>query len=71
MFRETKSDGQGHFIFNGVCAGEVKVDARYYTSSDFSRSEGKAMFQRRAVILTSSSGGQAFIPMFIQIVSGI
>ena len=39
MFRQTKSDGQGHFIFNGVCAGEIKVDARYYTSHDFRNSE--------------------------------
>jgi protocatechuate 3,4-dioxygenase beta subunit len=39
MFRETKSDGHGHFIFNGVCAGEIKVDARYYTSPDFRNSE--------------------------------
>jgi protocatechuate 3,4-dioxygenase beta subunit len=39
MFRETKSDGQGHFSFDGVCAGEIKVDARYYTSPDFRNSE--------------------------------
>ena len=38
-FREAKSDGQGHFIFNGVCAGEVRVNARYYTSPDFRNSE--------------------------------
>lgn len=39
MFRETKSDGQGYFIFNGVCAGEVKVNARYSTGTDSSNSE--------------------------------
>ena len=39
QFRQTKSDGQGHFIFNGVCSGEVKVDARYYTNPDMRNSE--------------------------------
>jgi protocatechuate 3,4-dioxygenase beta subunit len=39
MFREAKSDGQGHFHFDGVCAGEVRVNARYYTSPDFRNSE--------------------------------
>jgi len=39
QFRQAKSDSQGHFIFNGVCAGEVKVDARYYTNPDMRNSE--------------------------------
>jgi protocatechuate 3,4-dioxygenase beta subunit len=39
MFREAKSDGQGHFSFDGVCAGEVRVDARYYPSPDFRNGE--------------------------------
>src|ERR1019366_9990675 len=39
MFREAKPDGQGHFHFDGVCAGEVRVNARYYTSPDFRNSE--------------------------------
>jgi protocatechuate 3,4-dioxygenase beta subunit len=39
QFRQAKSDGQGHFIFNGVCAGEVRVNARYYPSRDYQNSE--------------------------------
>jgi protocatechuate 3,4-dioxygenase beta subunit len=39
QFRQAKSDSQGHFIFNGVCSGDVRVDARYYTSPDRRNSE--------------------------------
>jgi protocatechuate 3,4-dioxygenase beta subunit len=39
LVREAKSDGQGHFIFDGVCAGEVRVNARYYPSPDMRNSE--------------------------------
>lgn len=39
MFREARSDGQGHFNFDGVCAGEVRVNARYDSSPDHKNSE--------------------------------
>ncbi len=39
QFRDARTDGQGHFIFNGVCAGEVKLDAHHYSSPDLRNSE--------------------------------
>ena len=39
MFREAKSDGQGHFNFDGVCAGEVRLNASYYSSPDLRNGE--------------------------------
>ena len=38
-FRQAKSDGQGRFIFNDVCAGEVRVNASYYPNPDYQNGE--------------------------------
>ena len=38
-WRNIKTDNHGHFSFDEVCAGEVKVNASYYNSPDFSNRE--------------------------------
>jgi protocatechuate 3,4-dioxygenase beta subunit len=71
MFREAKSDGQGHFHFDGVCAGEVRLNARYYPSPDYSNGQqgdvstqgGDTNVVVRLGIYASNTGGNLSPPI--------